>query len=135
MRISDWSSDVCSSDLLAVELHARVDVEFADHALVGVDLLQPAHDLLGMRLDVDGRGEQLVPGRCGAAELVADQVVHAPQLDVDFLAQLGLARGSGQRHRLGEVGAHRSEEHTSELQSIMRSSYAVFCLEKKTEKQ
>src|SRR3546814_5681338 len=32
---------------LAVELHARVDVEFADHALVGVDLLQPAHDLLG----------------------------------------------------------------------------------------
>src|SRR3546814_11533846 len=73
---------------LAVELHARVDVEFADHALVGVDLLQPAHDLLGVRLDVDGRGEQLVPGRCGAAELVADQVVHAPQLDVDFLAQL-----------------------------------------------
>src|SRR3546814_6731032 len=35
----------------------------------------------------------------------------------------------------GDETAHRSEEHTSELQSLMRISYAVFCLKKKTEKQ
>src|SRR3546814_6902604 len=61
-------------------------------------------------------------------------------------AQAGLSVGSllGRRHRLGEEidggldatsamgDAERSEEHTSELQSLMRLSYAVFCLKKKT---
>src|SRR3546814_1278362 len=37
-----------------------------------------------------------------------------------------------QHHRLDGDGRRRSEEHTSELQSLMRSSYAVFCLKKKT---
>src|SRR3546814_6003861 len=36
--------------------------------------------------------------------------------------------------RCGETGEHRSEEHTSELQSLMRISYAVFCLKKKNKK-
>src|SRR3546814_9222543 len=44
-------------------------------------------------------------------------------------AHLGDRRGVDQRHR--HAGAWRSEEHTSELQSLMRSSYAVFCLKKK----
>src|SRR3546814_3434973 len=42
------------------------------------------------------------------------------------------AVGFGRRHETAEVAGIRSEEHTSELQSLMRSSYAVFCLKKKT---
>src|SRR3546814_6665577 len=42
--------------------------------------------------------------------------------------------GTGERHA-GQVGHGRSEEHTSELQSLMRISYAVFCLKKKKKKQ
>src|SRR3546814_5194291 len=56
-----------------------------------------------------------------------------------FLACLAAARlrGSGRRQPTGppegkETGADRSEEHTSELQSLMRISYAVFCLKKKS---
>src|SRR3546814_6258646 len=41
----------------------------------------------------------------------------------------------GRRHRRGNRQISRSEEHTSELQSLMRSSYAVFCLKKKKQKQ
>src|SRR3546814_4724460 len=43
--------------------------------------------------------------------------------------------GSLLLHRYGEQAAPRSEEHTSELQSLMRSSYAVFCLKKPTHKR
>src|SRR3546814_1315058 len=41
---------------------------------------------------------------------------------------------AGERHRIPTAGGDRSEEHTSELQSLMRISYAVFCLKKKTHK-
>src|SRR3546814_10186570 len=89
MRISDWSSDVCSSDL-----RGGTDVE--DH-LVGGDLV-----------DVDGARRRI--GR----ELLCHH---------DVIGQMDrAARG---------VGGLRSEEHTSELQSLMRISYAVFCLKKK----
>src|SRR3546814_9787081 len=93
MRISDWSSDVCSSDLLVV----------AHAAAVGG---QHVHRLGGVH-------------RRAAAE--ADQTVVAARLE-GFHAGLDDGRG---RVR------HRSEEHTSELQSLMRISYAVFCLKKK----
>src|SRR3546814_2063687 len=53
----------------------------------------------------------------------------------DFLVP-GDRRGSGAAHRIvAALDAHRSEEHTSELQSLMRISYAVFCLKKKTHNQ
>src|SRR3546814_3461589 len=45
----------------------------------------------------------------------------------------GLAQVPARRRRLGLEGERRSEEHTSELQSLMRISYAVFCLKKKTQ--
>src|SRR3546814_8725214 len=97
MRISDWSSDVCSSDLIA-----EGDVIEAD---------RPARRL-GHRDRGGGRLD-------GAARL---QEVEQP---------LGRAGGPlDVAHHLGK-GA-RSEEHTSELQSLMRISYAVFCLKKKT---
>src|SRR3546814_1528335 len=107
MRISDWSSDVCSSDLfgswepllLALFLHLLEDF---------------GH--LGARL----------------VELsVVDRLDHREQ-QILFLALMSL-KGDRRDHRAGEVALAvvRSEEHTSELQSLMRISYAVFCLKKK----
>src|SRR3546814_9615874 len=95
MRISDWSSDVCSSDL---------------------------HDRRRL-----GGGRQLQP---------AGQAEHergSPQHRED--EPLG-PRGARQRtapveERRRQEDRARSEEHTSELQSLMRNSYAVFCLKKK----
>src|SRR3546814_10370447 len=116
MRISDWSSDVCSSDLIAVRLFAdeqdrplrfaaRPDREVEHHAR------QHRHH---NRHDV-GRNARQVDDRDRAA--VAGQAEDA-------------------RHELahGVADQHRSEEYTSELQSLMRISYAVFCLKKKKTK-
>src|SRR3546814_3370212 len=114
MRMSDWCSDVCSSDLvyvlrcLAVD-SARRRAGFADTGRVRpVEL--PAHHGRQLR-DVD-RHDHLGPAR-GAASVASGRGVE----------------------RLRSVTAacndDRSEEHTSELQSLMRISYAVFCLKKK----
>src|SRR3546814_3471603 len=95
MRISDWSSDVCSSDLGAGEA-------------INVAVFHRAR-LNGTRIAADiGFGE-----REAGDDLTA--------------------RDPGQPCGLLRVGArHRSEEHTSELQSLMRISYAVLCLKKNT---
>src|SRR3546814_6650960 len=103
MLISDWSSDVCSSDLLEPEHHelARRTVAWnaASHAL---------HD----NVDFTERCRAIVKS-LGDAGLL-DQVV--PQEGVAFDVRSLCVR---------------SEEHTSELQSLMRISYAVFCLNNK----
>src|SRR3546814_10836024 len=109
MRISDWSSDVCSSDLRICRRYrfgalARDDAD-RDHAVFGDDEGLPFRqgpDLLHA-LRSEYRGIDL---RRVAAE---------------FDPHLRQARSDGVR----------SEEHTSELQSLMRISYAVFCLKKK----
>src|SRR3546814_5576216 len=114
MRISDWSSDVCSSDLaLAVEADAP-------------DLRREA---AGVRGGVDG-GDQ----RLAVEAVVAAVGVVLPSRPVG--RKLGPAVAQHCHHAAigGECDdAHRpravrSEEHTSELQSLMRISYAVFCL-------
>src|SRR3546814_10732740 len=117
MRISDSSSDVCSSDLLPRSL-------------------QPG---LRRRLDrVQHQGD--VPGRIGFERLRAVRQapdrrrVHAAA-PPRTLSPPHLDRGQPavllRRHRAQARAAARSEEHTSELQSLMRISYAVFCLKKK----
>src|SRR3546814_3131292 len=93
MRISYWSSDVCSSDL---------------H--LGGDRLQP-----------HGRRPQ------GDAGMTA-----APVLQIEGLT---VCYRSGRRLLPAVQQFDRSEEHTSELQSLMRISYAVFCLKKKKQKR
>src|SRR3546814_8939318 len=102
MRISDWSSDVCSSDLLRTLNHPR---HHAPHifGLVARLHLEIADARLAQSLLLHG-----VARGCGAL------IVPTP-----------LIFDSGD-------GCARSEEHTSELQSLMRISYAVFCLKKKT---
>src|SRR3546814_10105740 len=125
MRISDWSSDVCSSDL-AVHLLQIGGLTFGggrNFSDQGAHFADP-HDDMIQRLA--SPANQVDPARhlTGAC---ADQ----------FLNILGGVGGTlGQCADL--IGDHskalaciRSEEHTSELQSLMRISYAVFCLKKK----
>src|SRR3546814_4017062 len=109
MRISDWSSDVCSSDLVH---GARLGV--ADlHQRLAVALFGGGHALVE-RL----RGGGVAPGQGGGVEW-----------------QQGQGNNGGKRGPAGQSddkGVHeeqgRSEEHKSEPQSLMRSSYAVFSL-------
>src|SRR3546814_7167854 len=101
MRISDWSSDVCSSDL-----HHRTAP-----GVRGLCRRPPRTRRLQAR-----EGHRQWPDRRNAGG-----------------GQRGIApRGNETALPPGSQGRERSEEHTSELQSLMRLSYAVFCLKKKT---
>src|SRR3546814_1237972 len=79
----------------------------------------------------------LLIGRLGALPVAAHQIA-INVASLCFMVPLGLAEATTVRvgHALGRGSAHgvRSEEHTSELQSLMRISYAVFCLKKKNYK-
>src|SRR3546814_6604588 len=109
MRISDWSSDVCSSDL-AFRAVARADHRAARARAFGVQALA-----FGL----------VEPGAQDAERLGLVLVLR-------FLVLLDDDEAGGQ---MGDAHRRRSEEHTSELQSLMRISYAVFCLKKKTTKK
>src|SRR3546814_1259221 len=102
MRISDWSSYVCSSDL-------------ADQDRSVLPLLERARagGLFHLRPPARRQGHQSRRRPRGAARKAraARRLIRVPQ---------------------PIESASRSEEHTSELQSLMRNSYAVFCLKKKT---
>src|SRR3546814_1478513 len=96
MRISDWSSDVCSSDLHVID----------DRRLRGCD---------------DFASEQrLFAGRHLHFAVIAEALAELAGLGID-----------GDQAVVERAEEDRSEEHTSELQSLMRISYAVFCLKKK----
>src|SRR3546814_7773323 len=113
MRISDWSSDVCSSDLLIVG-DARMFAH--DGAL---------HDALA----VDHAAEPARPG--GVDQCVGHRAAIERR---DIAAEQDAVIGdddADRRVELTETAQHRSEEHTSELQSIMRSSNDAFCLKQK----
>src|SRR3546814_8143218 len=100
MRISDWSSDVCSSDL------GQGDAE-RDHR----EQAEPEDDrrsIFGAAQIAHGNGDERGHDRAGEGDQCADAVQAAET-----------------------ACKARSEEHTSELQSLMRISYAVFCLKKK----
>src|SRR3546814_5802253 len=135
MRISDWSSDVCSSDLRHGGANARLDqvVDLGDD--IGI------FRIIGrkVRRDIDGvRAAALKQGRT-ACEMI-DQNAERQRLQLlPVGAAFGLRHGNevppvenaGHVAKRKERARQRSEEHTSELQSLMRISYAVFCLKKK----
>src|SRR3546814_8491753 len=114
MRISDWSSDVCSSDL-AVPVDARHP---PDQQFGGAVEAEDLHFLRAEGADADLRHPDRLVGR-HRLDLrdPGRPVVERPEVPVE--------REAVHRHDI------RSEEHTSELQSLMRISYAVFCLKKK----
>src|SRR3546814_8180665 len=109
MRISDWSSDVCSSDLPTGDPRS---------------IRRPAKRWQG-----HGGGQELAHGQALSGMIGRATLRRQP-------------RGAHRPHRRSrapyarppEFEACRSEEHTSELQSLMRISYAVFCLKKKNKK-
>src|SRR3546814_1563060 len=125
MRISDWSSDVCSSDLHLARgfdqrFHPQRFGALAVRAARGAEL-ECAHAALAHV----GEAVECSDGAGGHA------VARHPRIDQ------GVAEGVGEGvgEQAGQaVEAVRSAEHTSELQSLMRISYAVFCLKKKNDK-
>src|SRR3546814_1516474 len=106
MRISDWSSDVCSSDLAALRGLRQAQGPRGCHAEGAMLLLH--------RLTIVRRARVNVLRRNSGRRARPRRKVPGPR-----------ARSRPQR----------SEEHTSELQSLMRISYAVFCLKKKKQKK
>src|SRR3546814_7665213 len=115
MRISDWSSDVCSSDLQA---------QFVDQCKVASHLIK--YRINQQRLAVDFIGKQVgVGGRGGVEQLPENHSVPPLKLFSKRCIERPFIVIVMQGLDL------RSEEHTSELQSLMRISYAVFCLKKK----
>src|SRR3546814_1208674 len=129
MRISDWSSDVCSSDLEELLLGHVEHLALARHrdrqAVIAEQRLGDAlHAVLLAEFVL-----RLLHGARGAGDV---GVVGANALTEDLHAAAGAGRfhhGGGEAGLVGEL--FRSEEHTSELQSLMRNSYAVFCFKKK----
>src|SRR3546814_1050003 len=128
MRISDWSSDVCSSDLPAP---AR-----KDRAWSSCPLCQCGAP------DLSGRGPRQFRHEGDLLrDLVACQPLPAVRLDRCFVRHVAVPDEESGDDLAEECVVHagdrdfRSEEHTSELQSLMRISYAVFCLKKKTKSE
>src|SRR3546814_9645652 len=150
MRISDWSSDVCSSDLCAevVERQGpRSRIDIGDGFLnlaVGEDRQDWSEDFLThyrhvvCRIEYDRRGQRV--GTRGRIFAVASHANNPSALGPCVIQQSGeasvmllvddgrvvSARRTVRDKRRNSLA--RSEEHTSELQSLMRNSYAVFCL-------
>src|SRR3546814_4731387 len=119
MRISDWSSDVCSSDLLRRSSSYRRTLSqgrwLVDRPTKQRRKQSPRNSMSAARSSFDGSSIKAAsvnrsifkPWSAGTRSVKQEQV------------------------RAGTAATIRSEEHTSELQSLMRISYAVFCLKKK----
>src|SRR3546814_1565174 len=116
MRISDWSSDVCSSDLLAGRV---TEVAQLGERVAGLTTRLAEHE--------------------AHVESLEQKHQHAREALEHYRTSVKEQRDQEQRRHEHQVQglqvelrqANRSEEHTSELQSLMRISYAVFCLKKK----
>src|SRR3546814_9164572 len=145
MRISDWSSDVCSSDLLR-NLRKRHISIYLGVSPDELDRIAPLYNLLFQQL-IDLNVRELpseatpVPvlvildefARLGRASVLASAFSYVAGYGIRLLPVIqsrSQLRGVYGEHLADEIVA-RSEEHTSELQSLMRISYAVFCLKKK----
>src|SRR3546814_3147090 len=120
MRISDWSSDVCSSDLGAAWIRCSASSR-TEHRSRSRSCRAGRPFLAASGLWRVGFGDELVR--------IESRHNRAPARDRIFRNRHAAARRRAPAWRNGR--ADRSEEHTSELQSLMRISYAVFCLKKK----
>src|SRR3546814_10176617 len=169
MRISDWSSDVCSSDLLIGPLQTNkvkdaleiFDViETLDRPKLAGALAREAERLgrapacyIQVNTGEEPQKAGVMPGEadafvaaCRGLQLKVAGLMCIPPVDEEAALHFALLREIARRNGLsglsmGMSGDYetavrfgatlRSEEHTSELQSLMRISYAVFCLKKK----
>src|SRR3546814_5983104 len=142
MRISDWSSDVCSSDLIgsaggtdpvgqAVRLLQVLNSRATEVQGVTTRMYEMA-TLLSFSDYADGfRRVQEFLSFCDVIESKLENI--APSTREPILHEVSAVKMRAFSALLRAMGAYltRSEEHTSELQSLMRISYSVFCLKKK----
>src|SRR3546814_6596897 len=148
MRISDWSSDVCSSDLATFENVVKFVHKFMpklDDRIEHYDGERPIFDLYGVEDEMQRALKKEVPLKSGGY-LIVDQTEAMTTIDVNTGAYLGsrnleetvyrtnleAAQAAARQLRLRNLGGiiiidfidmndERSEEHTSELQSLMRN--------------
>src|SRR3546814_9896542 len=120
MRLSDWSSDVCSSDLIASRRERSSSCARCSNCVRAW-----RRSVSTSRADTRAplRAFDNTGGKPLNAELIGKHI--------GFLLAGEILRRLDARKAAAKAGAARSEEHTSELQSLMRISYAVFCLKKK----
>src|SRR3546814_6140678 len=130
MRISDWSSDVCSSEL-------RDPGRQADPAIARLGIVRPGEDRAPVRRQQFDRRDAIA----GQVRVGADPLQMQPaRRRVETQIGIAIVERGGRMVapailmavlERAEGAEIRSEEHTSELQSLMRSSYHVFCLKKR----
>src|SRR3546814_6369447 len=119
MRISDWSSDVCSSDLTSISGRG-----------VGMDIVKSNIEKIGGVVELrneEGRGLTIILRVPMTLTIISGLLVRAAG------QYFAIPRGAVREILLessDSVRVDRSEEHTSEIQSLMRISYPVFCLKK-----
>src|SRR3546814_2345531 len=139
MRISDWSSDVCSSDLTFIAtspLHMRVKLnKTPEEVLEAINAsVSLARNLVP---DVEWSAEDATRSDPDFLARAIEVAIKAGARTINLPDTVGYATPEtyGRMFReMRERVPNRSEEHTSELQSLMRTSYAVFCLKKKKTK-
>src|SRR3546814_7502028 len=126
MRISDWSSDVCSSDLRVVQL------PFTLHIMPARGCGDAAQDVVKARenADVAQFGFSSSPHDSARANKLTAFADPDVGLDAAISRDRDIVNILPRAERRVGPSDNRSEEHTSELQSLMRISYAVFCLKK-----
>src|SRR3546814_8478538 len=168
MRISDWSSDVCSSDLinetpiLFTAVETAELIKYAANAFLATKItfineiaslcekvnvnVQDVARGIGLDGRIGGKFLHAGPGYGGScfpkdtqALVATGRKYAAPLRIVETVVEVNDARKRQMAEKViaasgGRVQGKRSEEHTSELQSLMRNSYAVFCLKKKKDK-
>src|SRR3546814_7854210 len=130
MRISDWSSDVCSADLWFELFDFIIYGYFA--AQIGHAMFPEADPVTIILSSFATYGVGFVMRPVGGVVLghFGDLYGRKSALVFTMLLMAGATGATGLIPSYATIGI-RSEEHTSELQSLMRISYAVFCLKKK----
>src|SRR3546814_2596194 len=125
MRISDWSSDVCSSDLeseepvvVLIDEIDKADIEFPNDLLRELDRME--FHVYETRQTVKAEHRPLIIITSNNEKDLPDAFLRRC-----FFHYINFPDPATMKEI---VAVHRSEEHTSELQSLMRISYAVFCL-------
>src|SRR3546814_7853882 len=124
MRISDWSSDVCSSDLVACNLERMCVLEEVAAPWRHI-VVEPLREL---------RQAWRSPAEQDEALRELRKTLKTLELQAERSLLERLQTASREWNDSADANP-RSEEHTSELQSLMRISYAVFCLKKQTTQQ
>src|SRR3546814_2620962 len=129
MRISDWSSDVCSSDLADVNMR-----DFGKSVIrTGEEALAPesAERLREMKREIDAALRNLVRAGIEDKSIAAGDVTMIAFTLAGALNWPGRWYNPAKGRSISDVAEAKIGRHTSELQSLMRISYAVFCLKKK----